>query len=212
MYANRLFAALPDALTATIFLWTWIDPSQIGGGERVKQLMLVMLFEFIVMHSSAMIGSLVIGSANVYAKILSMLGLSVVYTLFVVVFAFAFSSYWPIWVFAWLFVCRFSFLITHRSVGADAAKRMQNSWGYSALTYVLGVFATTFLPLPRLGITPEVVQAMHLSTNMSGEWINRPWIVLAFGAFYFAVMAWNKFSMPAIPAQASKKPADSVAG
>ena len=50
--ANRVFAALPDAVTSAIFLTAWIAPGVLGP-VWVKNLMLTMLIEFIVMHSGA---------------------------------------------------------------------------------------------------------------------------------------------------------------
>ena len=199
---NRLFAALPDTLSATIFMWAWIDPTQIGGPERVKNLMLTMLFEFIVMHSSAMIGSMFLSDMPRAKKFLSLVGLSAAYLLFVLAFAAAFSSTWPIWVFAWLFVCRFGYLVANRKTNEDAARRMQTSWALSAVTYIAGCFITVFLPLPRFAITPEFVAAMNFPEKMTGDWVDHPWKVLAFGALYFGVMAWGKLNDFWLPAPA----------
>jgi hypothetical protein len=199
-FLSRLLAALPDALSATIFVWAWIDPSTIGGPERVKNLMLVMLFEFIAMHSSAIIGSMFLSDMPRAQKFLALVGLSAAYLLFVVAFAYGFSSMWPIWAFAWLFVCRFWYLIANPTTGEDAARRMQNSWGLSGLTYLLGCFITVFLPLPHLGITPEFIAQMHFPEKMTGDWVDHPWKVLAFGALYFSVMAVAKFNDLGIPA------------
>jgi hypothetical protein len=189
---NSLLAALPDGLTATVFMWTWIDPATIGGPARVKNLMLVMLFEFLAMHSSAMIGSVVISDMSRVKRFGALIGLSAAYLLFVLAFAAAFSSTWPIWVFAWLFVCRFWYLIANPTTSEDAARRMQESWGVSGVAYLLGVFITVLLPLPRLGITPDFVATIGFPEKMTGAWIDRPWIVLAFGAFYFGLLALSK--------------------
>jgi len=194
MNANNLLGGLPDALSATIFLWAWIDPSEIGGPERVKNLMLVMLFEFIVMHSSAMIGSMLLSDMARVKKLLALLGLSALYLLFVLAFAYAFSSMWPVWVFAWLFVCRFWYLIANQRTSEDAARRMQVSWALSGVAYIVGCFVTVLIPLPRFAITPEFITAMNFPEKMTGDWVDHPWKVLAFGAFYFGVTAWAKFS------------------
>jgi hypothetical protein len=53
--------------------------------------------------------------------------------------------------------------------------------------YVLGVFVTVILPLPRLGITPEVVA--QLGIPGSGLWVERPHTVIAFGLLYFGALA-----------------------
>jgi hypothetical protein len=71
-------------------------------------------------------------------------------------------------------------------------------WGASAAAYVIGAIATVLLPLPALGITPDFVSSMHLSG--SGEWIERPYTVLAFGTLYFGVLAWTKYALAAADA------------
>ena len=60
----------------------------------------------------------------------------------------------------------------------------------SALAYLGGAIFTAFVPLPSLGITPEVIENLHLTG--SGLWIEQPWTVLAFGALYFALLAYAK--------------------
>jgi len=208
---NSLFAALPDALSATIFMWAWIDPATIGEPARVKNLMLTMLFEFIVMHSSAMIGSMLLSDMTRTKKFQALIGLSALYLVFVLAFAAAFSSTWPIWVFAWLFLCRFWYLIANPTTGEDAARRMQLSWAISAITYIAGCFATVLLPLPRFAITPEFITAMHFPENMTGDWVDHPWRVLAFGAFYFSVLALGKLNDFWLPAPAATAQPQKVA-
>ena len=65
-----------------------------------------------------------------------------------------------------------------------------SDWGISALAYLGGVFATLMLPLPRLGLTGDVVAAADLPG--SGEWVDKPHTVVAFGLIYFAVLATGK--------------------
>ena len=47
--------------------------------------------------------------------------------------------------------------------------------------------AAILLPLPRLGLTPEVVARLALPG--SGQWVEQPHRVLAFGFLYFAATA-----------------------
>ncbi len=189
----RLLAGLPDAVTAALFLITWIDPS-IPGPEYVKNLMLVMLIEFIVMHSSAFYS--VIASDNGGPRIkrsLCLTGLSVFYLAFVAAFAFLFDSTWPLFAFAWLFISRFIHLWVNPAQSGAEAGRMMTLWSTSALTYLTGAIATVTLPLPEFGITPDVIRSMHLPG--SGEWVDRPYTVLAFGTLYFSVQAWVKYAL-----------------
>jgi hypothetical protein len=191
----RLLAALPDAVTAALFLIAWIEPS-IPGPEYVKNLMLVMLIEFIVMHSSAFYSIIAADDGDSPIKrSLFLIGLSAFYLTFVAAFAFAFDSTWPLFAFAWLFVSRFIHLWVHPAENGAETGRMMALWGASAFAYLVGAFATAILPLPALGITPAFINSMHLTG--SGEWIERPYTVLAFGALYFGIQAWAKYALSA---------------
>jgi hypothetical protein len=189
----RVLAALPDAITAAVFLIAWIAPS-IPGPGYVKNLMLTMLIEFIVMHSSAFYSGLAADSDDSRVKrTLWLLGLSAFYLGFVAAFAFAFDSTWPLFAFAWLFASRFVHLWAHPAESGAEAGRMMALWGASAFTYVIGAIATVVVPLPAFGITPDFIRSMHLPG--SGEWIERPYTVLAFGTLYFSVQAWVKYAL-----------------
>lgn len=190
---QRLLAAGPDTLTSAIFLLAWIAPGFLGA-TRVKDLMLTMLIEFIVMHSSAFYAGIA-GMTDVSRlKRLGLItALSAFYLIFVLGFSFGFHSTWPIWAFAWLFVSRFMHLWTSTATSAENTQRMMSSWVISALAYLGGVFATIILPLPALGLTPAAIAALQIPKNMSGLWIDKPWTVMAFGVLYFGVLAWSKF-------------------
>jgi hypothetical protein len=189
----RLFAALPDAITATIFITAWVAPS-VPGPEAVKNLMLTMLIEFIVVHSSAFYAGIAASSDVARAKrMLLMLGLAAFYMMFVFAFALAFDSTWPIYAFAWLLLSRFWHLWMHPSQASRETERMMMLWAASCGTYVFGALITAVLPLPALGVKPEFVASMHLSG--SGVWIERPQTVLAFGLLYFAIQAWVKYAL-----------------
>ena len=54
------------------------------------------------------------------------------------------------------------------------------------------VVSTAFLPLPRLGLTLEVVAGQALPGE--GLWIDQPHRLVAAGFLYFAIQgAWNLF-------------------
>jgi hypothetical protein len=68
---------------------------------------------------------------------------------------------------------------------------------------------TTVLPLPRLGLTPEVVSGQHLPGE--GRWIARPCRVMAFGFLYFTAIGiselrahrWTEHGLPEHQADAA---------
>jgi hypothetical protein len=158
----------------------------------VKNLMLTMLIEFIVVHSSGFYaGIAALDNIGTYKRLGLLAGLGVFYTVFILAFAYAFDSTWPIVAFGWLFLCRFFHLWMRPALAAREAESQMGLWAVSVATYVLGAMATTVLPLPALGITPEFIAAMHMPG--SGEWVQRPYTVLAFGTLYFAVQAFAKY-------------------
>jgi hypothetical protein len=194
----RAFAAAPDAITASLYLVAWIAPT-LPGPEAVKNLMLTMLIEFIVMHSSGFFAILAAtGTASRGKRIALLTGFTCFYLLFVLAFSIGFDSIWPIFAFAWLLLSRSMHIWTHPSQSDGETGGMFLLLAASLATYVIGAAVTVSLPLPPLGITPDFVASMHLTGG--GEWIERPYTVLAFGAIYFAVQAWVKYALAGNPA------------
>lgn len=70
---------------------------------------------------------------------------------------------------------------------------MRRTWAASVLFYLLGAFATTLLPIPRLGVTPEVMSHFD-RMGTGGLWIDQPWRVLAFGFLYFSAVAVSEIA------------------
>ena len=191
----RLFAALPDAITAGVFATTWAAPA-VTGIESVARLTQVMLMEFIVIHSSVFYALIAAAGDVARRKRLTWLaGLSSVYLLFALGFALGERSTWPLFAFAWLFVSRFAHIWTRPVQSDTETGRMVKLWAVSVAAYLIGAFLTVTLPLPRLGMTDAVLHSLRLSG--SGEWETRPHTVLAFGALYFAIQSWAKYLMAA---------------
>jgi len=189
----RLLAATPDAITAAIYFTAWIAPSVLGP-QYVKNLMLVMLIEFIVMHSGAFYAGIAsIADISRLRRLLMLTGLSLFYTAFILAFSAAFDSTWPIFAFAWLFASRFLHILLRPEQGPAETAQMMGLWVTSVAAYIFGALGTVMLPLPALGITPEFIASMQLTG--SGEWIERPYTVLAFGALYFSIQALAKFAL-----------------
>jgi hypothetical protein len=192
---QRLLAGLPDALTAGAFLLAWFAPGQLGL-EHVRNLLLTLLFEFIVIHSSAFFAVLVAADLSRNKRIIGICLLSALYLVFVLAFALAFHSSWPVLAFGWLFLSRFLQLWTLRQPDEDLAARIFSGWVISIPAYLAGAFGSMLLPLPHLGFAPKLVAALapQIPTSMAGQWAAEPWTGTAFGAFYFGVLALSKFA------------------
>jgi len=184
-----LIAALPDFGLAAAFLATWIAPDLLGV-QRIGHLMLVMLLEFIVVHSAAFMGSVAIGAATPIERTKRVVGIGLFYTMFVGGFAAAFRTWWPLGAFWGLTLNRLLGMLVGQVPTEDAKAFMQRGWAVGALAYLAAVGLTTFLPIPRLGITRAVRAAADLPG--SGLWVDEPERVLAAGFLYFAALGLSE--------------------
>jgi hypothetical protein len=180
---RRLLSASSDLGLGASYLITWISPTAFGS-RGFPYLLLVMLFEFIVIHSAALMGSTILSDGSRLKKFGSVLALAALYSLFVFAYVAIFHVWWPATAFALLTLNRLTpvLLGTRRNAGSAIA---QTGWAASAATYVIVVILTVLVPLPRLGVTPAVVAAAHLPGT--GIWVDEPYRLLAAGGFYFTV-------------------------
>jgi hypothetical protein len=196
----RLSAAAPDVATAGLYVWTWIDPLHFTD-SMVKSLMLMMMMEFLVVHSGAFIGLAVLSdSATRQQKTLVILGFGAFYMLFAGAFSLAFHSWWPALSFIWLLAAKFAIVRLTPLPPAEESQRVKALWGISVLAYLVSVFAGVLIPLPQLGITDEILPRLALPG--SGLWIEHPQTVLASGAIYFVLVAWSKLAYRSGPSDA----------
>ena len=175
-------SALPDLMLGATFLITWVSPYALRE-KMVAYLMLLMILEFIIVHSSAFMGRVMVGPLQRGRKSVTLLGLGGLYTLFVGGFALAFKAWWPLVTFWGLTLNRLLGVLLGQPPSGEEKTFVQYGWAASVMFYVLFVFATTLLPIPALGITAEVVRAQDLPG--SGLWIDQPQRVVAFGFLYF---------------------------
>lgn len=184
-------AALPDALTALVFVAAWVAPLH-WGRELVGNLMLVMLLEFLVVHSGGFIGQVVLSpDASRTAKTGAVVGFGAFYMIFVLAFALAFHRPWAIAAFSWLLLGKLVTVWLSPVPAATEAQRQRLLWGTSVVLYLGGVFLTVLLPLPRLGLQPDVVAQLGLPGK--GLWVEHPHTVIAFGTLYFGALAAIKW-------------------
>jgi len=187
----RLFAALPDALTCLAYAWTWLQPLRFES-DAVKSLMLVMLMEFLCVHSGGFLGMTVLNDDwSKVKRSLAIAGFGCFYLMFAVAFSLAFHAWWPVYTFVWLLGSRFAIVWLSPRPREDEIGRQMSLWGLSVAAYLAAVFAGVMLPLPELGIHHDLLPALGLEG--SGLWVEKPQTVIASGAFYFGVMAWSKW-------------------
>jgi len=187
---ERLIAALPDAVTSAVFISIWMYPFALGD-SAIRNAMLIMLVEFILVHASGFLGGVVLADHVTRSKrVMTLLTFAMFYLVFIGAFMIVFREGWPLAAFGWLVLGKFAGVIG-RPRSARQRARMTAGWTLGAMFYLGGVFATVFLPVPRLGIGTDA--AAQLGLAGSGLWVDEPHRVIAFGAIYFALSAWSKW-------------------
>jgi len=176
-------AALPDLAIGIVFLVGWIAPGTFPG-NIVPTLMLTMLLEFIIIHSSALLGNVALARGGFRASWRTVLMLCLMYTLFVAGFAAGFKTWWPLASFWVLTMNRLLGLALGQPPEGQARIFMQRTWAVGVMFYLLFVFVTTLLPIPPLGIRGEFRDGIP----GSGLWVSQPWRVVAFGFMYFTAV------------------------
>lgn len=182
--ARALSAGLLDFGTAFLFFATWLRPEWLGR-HWVKSLMLVMLVEFLVIHSFGFLFAFTQESGT--RSILGLLGIGAFYLLFAAAFGAAFRSWWPLLLFGWLIGSKLFGLLTGAVMPADQAAYVTSVWVVSTVAYLLLVAFTTLMPLPRLGVR-EHARNYGVDPAATGLWMEQPHRVIAFGALYFSVV------------------------
>lgn len=200
--SSRLLAALPDAVTAGFFLLLWLLPGWLGP-DALRTGLLMMIVEFLLIHATGMIGGMALGKDGRPPRWGPMVAFGALYFLFIAAWSFVFDAWWPFVAMAWLLAGKVQLALQPGDVERKR-ERLSSDWALSALFYLGGVVLTMLLWLPRLGLTPEVVAAADLPG--SGEWVERPHTVVAFGLLYFGLLATSKFRRWRLPGKSRPTP------
>jgi hypothetical protein len=129
------------------------------GDRMVRHLMLVMLLEFLVIHSAGFTAALFAFDLTRRVRVLGLLGLSAFYLLFAAAFGFAFGSWWPIFALLALTVNRLAGFIFTKPPDGGQLTVILLGWAASVVAYLGGTFLTLIVPVPPFGITNVVVRA-----------------------------------------------------
>jgi hypothetical protein len=174
-------AAGADFAFAATLRVIWVAPRALGEG-MVRQGVLAMLLEFIVMHAGGFLGAVAMAKRMTKGqRTAALLGLPAVYSLCAGAFCLAFATWWPLLTFWVLLFPRVLDALPGRRSDLEKGLTLVR-WGVSFLLYMGGAFATALLPVPRFGIAEEGAWGLP----GSGVWIDEPHRVLAFGVLYYA--------------------------
>jgi len=184
-----LLNALPDFGFAAVFLVTWVAPTAFGD-HVVRSLFAVMLMEFIVVHSSVLMGTTALKAASRASRAGVIAAFGLFYSLFAGGFSLAFHSWWPLASFWGQTINRLLGVLLGQAPDGDQRALLQRGWTVAVVLYLVLCMATVLLPVPALGITPAVAAAQQIPGR--GLWVDRPEKVIAFGFLYFLLTAWSE--------------------
>lgn len=190
-----LWSAGSDLSFAAFFLVTWIAPYTFGE-HTVRRLLLVMLLEFLVVHSTGFLGAIGAADSPLRVRALQYGGLLLFYLIFALAFAAGMGSLWPVVAFVLLLLSKLPVVVL-RPPTMDGQMVVMANWAAMTALYLGGIFLTVTANVPALGITPEVIA--HQEIDVGGIWPEEPYRVMAFGTIYFTGLAIQSMLNEVIP-------------
>lgn len=184
--AARLTSSLPDFALATGYLITWIAPYTFGDGV-VRLLVIMIMFEFIILHSSALLMAFILGGFSSRGSLIGFIGLSAIYFVFAVGLSVLINAWWPFFTILLLTVNR---ALMMRQSGRTPARRQFSliiSWVMGFLAYAAALVLCGSLTLPVFGATPEV-GALQMP-DVGGSFVEEPHTALSAGFVYYLTVA-----------------------
>lgn len=180
-----LTGSVPDLVLAGGFLITWYLPYTFGE-MAVKHFTLLMLMEFLVVHATGFMGALTSRDTPFGMRLLMYSVLVTLYALMAFGLSVGLGNFWPALAFTLMLVGKLPNIFRPQH-DDDAMMGLMANWAGMVCLYLFGAFFTLTYEIPMHGITPEVIASQHF--DVGGEWPERPYTVMAFGAIYFTGLA-----------------------
>lgn len=179
-----LISAVPDFALAAVFYITWNAPYTFGT-HTVHHLVFVMLVEFLVVHATGFMGAISARGTGKWERIGMFSALSLFYVLMAAGFAASYQGIWPIVAMIYLLGSKIP-NIMFRPTSDDAMMGVMANWAAMVCLYLFGCMYALTAGVESRGITPEVIAAQGF--DVGGEFPEKPYIVMVFGAVYFTGM------------------------
>jgi hypothetical protein len=189
---DTLLIGLPDVVTTAWCLWVWIHPLALGA-DTVKSVVLMILMEFILINATGFFTAIpFMLDLSRSLRTAMLLALSAIYLLLILAFAMPFHAIWPFFAFGWLATGKIAWVVRNRRVTGDEQLWLIGAWAFSVLAYLGAVGIGARMPLPKLGITDDLLPSLNLPHG--GEWLDTPHKAVATAVIYFATMAVLKWT------------------
>jgi hypothetical protein len=164
----HLIAAIPDFGLAGFFAISWVAPYAFGD-HMLSRLELMMLMEFIILHSSAFLACAMTFPKLPILRIGALIGLGLLYTIFVSVFSLSFHTWWPIASFWVLLSNRMLAIVMGKAPHERDLDFIILGWAVGVACYLGYALLTATANIPRLGVSLAVQQAQPPSVGDYGR-------------------------------------------
>ena len=181
---NCLWTAATCWFMAWMFVRAWWWPRELDDGRWVRLGVGVLLLEFILIHSGAFFNNLMTQKSG-WARNKAVIGLTTLYLGYGLAIAFVFRSWWILGTFALVMSGRLWAVFTGEQEIDRAIS--QRRVAASAMLFLGLTFATVFVPVPRGGLTPELLNEVW-PARKGGLWERSPERALAMGVVYFFLL------------------------
>lgn len=183
-WVAAIAAALPCFYLSWVLVGVWREPMAWDDGNWVRLGVGLLLLEFLLLHSGAFMVAMLQLKAEFRKRLQMTIGLLAFYSLMVWAFAVSLDAPALIWIFAGITLGRSLSLL--RSPDESKQAIMARS-AIGVVLYLLVVAGTIFLPIPELGISNSVLNAVYPDRG-TGLWEEMPERAIAGAALYFLLI------------------------
>lgn len=179
-----LAAAVPCFLMAHRLWRVWRDPESVDSGRWVEYGVSILVMEFVIIHSGAVMGGMV-GSPSTVVSVLSLAGLIAFYSLFAAAIAYGMKSPGLFRSFLLIMLGRVVTIVWATSSEASGYLLTQ-----SLVSVVLYLFVVVLsvLPLPAFGLANPKYARQLRRDGGSGLWVNQPHRAIGAATIYFLLL------------------------
>ncbi len=186
---GALSSAIPCFALSWVLLDVWRHPLNWDNGKWVPFAVGLLVLEFILIHSGVFMTMLAARQNSATGRALVFVALIGFYSLFVFGVSASIGSTELIWIFVSVLLGRAVGLFTQ--LDEDPQRILKRS-GISMFLYIIAAFASVLLPIPELGITPDVLNQVYPGRG-GGVWEREPQRAIAVASAYFFAMGCVEF-------------------
>jgi hypothetical protein len=191
-------SGVPEMALGAAFFVTWVDPDRFGR-SMVSFALELMLLEFILIHSAGFMAAKTADRESIAMRIAGIGGLGLFYSLFVGAFCLALHRIRPLVSFWVVTTQRIAGDVLDPKPSDETRAWFGTSLAVNIILYVGIVTFTVLVPLPPLGITPDVARSVGI--HGSGLWQAQPQTVVVLAGAYYGIRglltatAWPRRAM-----------------